>query len=86
MIHYSTYSTVFFSTPKFLVCSKKASEMISMDALFKPFDGIVWLAIGALLFAQTTFLVAIRRILGSMTFFMRFGNDYSKGICQILDN
>ena len=55
-----------------------------MYTLFKPFDGIVWLATCALLFAQTTFLVAIRKILGSMTSYMRFGKDYFKGICRKL--
>ena len=84
MIH--VVHIVFFSTPKFLVCSKKASEIISMDTLFKPFDGIVWLAIVALLFAQTSFLVAIRKIIGSATFYMISGNDYFKGICEKLYN
>lgn len=62
------------------MASKKAYVIVSMGTLLKPFDGIVWAAICALICVQTTLLVIIRKILTSLTSPGKLGNDHFEGI------
>ena len=72
-------NVVFSNTLQLLVTSKKASEIISMYTLFKPFDGFVWAATCVLLCFQTTILLIIRMTLKSLTSEGRFGSDHFQG-------
>ena len=69
---------------QFRVASKKASEIVTIYTLFKPFDGLVWTAIGIMICVQTIFLVVIRKILSYITSPGKFGNDYYQGILSII--
>ena len=62
------------------MASKKASEIVTIYTLFKPFDGLVWTAIGIMICVQAIFLVVIRKILSYITSPGKFGNNYFQGM------